>query len=1039
MEISQSGINYIASEEDYRQHAYWDSNGYAIAFGNHYHPNGNPVRPTDRLDFDKNSNEAKDYIKTHLKQKVYNIIDKSIVTQLNQTQYDALCSFVYNNGNCKILKDHINNRNYDKLMTAWLSVNKYKDEKTKRLVYSESLNNRRNSEYQMFMYGIVNNIPKITTKSRVKFYVESDRNLMNKSLLQDLEKVALSTDTTLHIGTAITGHSSTTTSGNKSRHTSGNAVDIDSISGISYAQNQTLFTQLANSVAKAFENIGYTRNKESGNSKAVLFGFNDKKRGGNHLNHIHASNRLNYVVSSSDDEVEEFVDEKTETVKYQLIENTFENIDTLDKFISAWHISMTPQELLDYVDYDNKISIYRSYNQQQRNKYKQANIECLGVGAIIGVPYDKISTTSVYNINETISENIPHNTFLEREINNIINDPYYSKNSSKPNINEQGTFVNKNDFVQVWLWSKSIDKEGVNFIDITPFVQSINTNVNENGGNFSIKVPNLRLKQKSFNLKKEDFVLNVFDINNDNISNFIHTDILSHLTTFNTHEQKANMSPSDVEMLKSSGFKYYKRHESFFHHYLKNNDMVFIRMEKLISDNRTILKGDDLSISTNNLAGQNLDMIGLIESNPISYRSNNQVDITISGKDISKTLIDDGVYFFDVEYATSDREQIIKNSSSHKSGNRLIIDFADKNSDNYKKQLHSNTGKFIGDTTFNFDKTQSIEEWLTFIFSQLTNIDVCPDNLFNGYKDKSFIITREQSENDSKYVRKLANGIWQICKLAIDPNIGNRRIADQSFTTATGSILNLIRKVCQKPFVDFFMDTYGDKYYFICRKPPFSETAFKTNFCLNIYEQDVLQDNLSFNDNFFTWYKLNPSGSIIDASGGQSLLLLPAVMFPEYMELWGSRVLDVTTQYLDFDMSYSEQSKSNIENIVNQGKQDLDWLIETHAYLPFTRIGTIVIKGDRRFKRGMNIRYMPTGEIYHVDGVTQSREYQTKIGAHTVLHVSRGMVEKHLDVYFNVINLLRTNKNSKDWNKDTWTVNRQNFDFLLNSKQFDNE
>ena len=245
MEISQSGINYIASEEDYRQHAYWDSNGYAIAFGNHYHPNGNPVRPTDRLDFDKNSNEAKDYIKTHLKQKVYNIIDKSIVTQLNQTQYDALCSFVYNNGNCKILKDHINNRNYDKLMTAWLSVNKYKDEKTKRLVYSESLNNRRNSEYQMFMYGIVNNIPKITTKSRVKFYVESDRNLMNKSLLQDLEKVALSTDTTLHIGTAITGHSSTTTSGNKSRHTSGNAVDIDSISGISYAQNQTLFNQLS--------------------------------------------------------------------------------------------------------------------------------------------------------------------------------------------------------------------------------------------------------------------------------------------------------------------------------------------------------------------------------------------------------------------------------------------------------------------------------------------------------------------------------------------------------------------------------------------------------------------------------------------------------------------------------------------------------------------------------------------------------------------------------------------------------------------------
>jgi hypothetical protein len=230
------------------------------------------------------------------------------------------------------------------------------------------------------------------------------------------------------------------------------------------------------------------------------------------------------------------------------------------------------------------------------------------------------------------------------------------------------------------------------------------------------------------------------------------------------------------------------------------------------------------------------------------------------------------------------------------------------------------------------------------------------------------------------------------------------------------------------------MDTYGDKFYFICRKPPYSEQSFKTNYCLNIYEEDVISDDLMYCNDFYTWYKLNPSGSIIDSTDSQSLFLLPAVMFPEYMEIWGSRVLDITTQYLDFDMSYSDQTKSNLDNIINQGRQDLDWLIETHAYLPFTRQGTINIKKDRRIKRGMNIRYMPTGEVFHVDSVSNYQTFENQINSGTAINVSRGMIEKHLDVYFNIINLMRNNKSKTDWSKDTWTVNRNNFDFLMKNK-----
>lgn len=338
--------------------------------------------------------------------------------------------------------------------------------------------------------------------------------------------------------------------------------------------------------------------------------------------------------------------------------------------------------------------------------------------------------------------------------------------------------------------------------------------------------------------------------------------------------------------------------------------------------------------------------------------------------------------------------------------------------------------------SFNFDKTQSIEEWLVFIFTQLTNIDIVHDNLFNFFEEKTFTVSREAfiSGNDIDLIK--ASGIWQIVKLVIDKEVGQRRLADQSFVSATGSLLNLIRRICQEPFVEFFMDTYGDKYYFICRKPPFSEESYKSNFTINIYEEDVISDSLSFNNEFYTWFKLTPSGSLLDSNDGASMTLLPAVLLPEYVEVWGSKILDIPTQYLDIDVSQSDKTESNLDAIQKQGRQDLDWLIEINAYLPFARQGSIVVKSDRRIKRGMNIRYVPTGELFYVDGVGNNREFGDIIGGVTALQVTRGIVEKHYDKYFSLVNLLRNNKNSDKWDPTTWSVNNEIFKFLLQRKQY---
>jgi hypothetical protein len=84
-------------------------------------------------------------------------------------------------------------------------------------------------------------------------------------------------------------HSLMTTSGNVSRHSRENALDIGSFNG--YPVTSSEGASLAAKFAAAAEAMGYTRNHESGNPRAVLYGFNDPARGGNHHNHVHVSYR----------------------------------------------------------------------------------------------------------------------------------------------------------------------------------------------------------------------------------------------------------------------------------------------------------------------------------------------------------------------------------------------------------------------------------------------------------------------------------------------------------------------------------------------------------------------------------------------------------------------------------------------------------------------------------------------------------------------------------------------------------------------------
>jgi hypothetical protein len=102
------------------------------------------------------------------------------------------------------------------------------------------------------------------------------RDNINTSLLQDVQTAAKNAGVKVDITTAVSGHDKGT------RHESGNAVDISQINGKKVSlSNRTDADKLVAELVK----MGYVKNSESGNPKAVLtFGFK------NHNDHVHISN-----------------------------------------------------------------------------------------------------------------------------------------------------------------------------------------------------------------------------------------------------------------------------------------------------------------------------------------------------------------------------------------------------------------------------------------------------------------------------------------------------------------------------------------------------------------------------------------------------------------------------------------------------------------------------------------------------------------------------------------------------------------------------
>lgn len=139
--------------------------------------------------------------------------------------------------------------------------------------------------------------------------------------------------------------------------------------------------------------------------------------------------------------------------------------------------------------------------------------------------------------------------------------------------------------------------------------------------------------------------------------------------------------------------------------------------------------------------------------------------------------------------------------------------------------------------------------------------------------------------------------------------------------------------------------------------------------------------------------------------------------------------------------------------------------MESTAYLPFTRTGTITINGDRRIKVGTFIYFEPTNEFFYVSSVVNNVSFlDGNLQRQTILQVERGMYmpilsnsfsnvknrqdnagEESKDVkpdYFKLIDLTEIRNAAKQAEADKITtlvmpkVDKDQFDYFLNRKMF---
>ena len=549
---------------------------------------------------------------------------------------------------------------------------------------------------------------------------------------------------------------------------------------------------------------------------------------------------------------------------------------------------------------------------------------------------------------------------------------------------------------QVIVWSRaryfSGNSDAEPWVNISKYVNSINVNVSGNTGSFSLQVDNFEGVYNS--------ETNLWDIKG--------------VTDYGDEY----ISKTFINKLDSDGVT--RRTKSWFQFNLQENDLVFIKFEQLEGEN---------VVDNADPVGQWWDMVGMVrEVDAKDDGTTTSRSVTISGNDLSKIFTDEDSYF---------DAYSIGHPASFFGGELGVTG-------------RSARGIFIEDS---YD-LKSISSAIEFVLAKIAFSKFIPNEALSRFPNpttKIRIVVQEDNRTE-EYELGL-NGIWSLIEFFVDAGISDMIISDLSLAAPNGSVLQQFQKICQMPLVEYFTDTYLDRFFIIVRRPIWDKqsletiltnqgrlqdqtslidyqaqqtgrqsnslpdvsqrqlgsvestggditqdatqnpTLFESPLIVEIDEQDMISDDLIFEEKGYAWYKITDKnfGNAIEGSR-----LFPGIYLSEFGDIWGNTRLEVQTMYSDFSFLEDQTTEQTQQEYGENTLAQLRFIIETHVYLPFTRKGSITLNGDRRVKKGNWIYYRPTNELFYVTGVQNSAQRGLETSRNTVVSVERGMVRDYI-------------------------------------------
>lgn len=146
-QVQQSTIDFVAGFEGFSASPYKDVNAYAIGYGFDYLNGVSVTANTPPMTIE----EAKVILGEKL-QAIGQFVNATISKVLNQDQFDAICDFVYNEGEGALLKSNLlKNLNANLPVIADNFVSWDEDEKGGQLTVDPVLLDRRTKEYALFL------------------------------------------------------------------------------------------------------------------------------------------------------------------------------------------------------------------------------------------------------------------------------------------------------------------------------------------------------------------------------------------------------------------------------------------------------------------------------------------------------------------------------------------------------------------------------------------------------------------------------------------------------------------------------------------------------------------------------------------------------------------------------------------------------------------------------------------------------------------------------------------------------------------------